>query len=151
MSYVTGDKQPPPGCIFCTLPSEGDPRDNLVLRAGPAASVMLNLYPYNSGHLLVAPRAHAADPGELDAADWAGLMDELRAALAVLRRVLRPDGVNVGANLGAVAGAGIAAHLHWHLVPRWAGDTNFMPVIGEVKVMPQHLRETYDLLKPHFT
>ncbi len=151
MSYVTGDKPQAEGCIFCILPARENPRENLVLRASPVASVMLNLYPYNNGHLLVAPRAHVADPLQLDPEAWRGLMDELRSALEVIHRVLRPEGVNVGANLGAAAGAGIAAHLHFHLVPRWNGDTNFMPVVADTKVIPQDLRQTYDLLKPHFT
>jgi len=149
MSYVEAAK-PREGCIFCDLPASGDPRENLVLHVEEHAVVMLNRYPYNSGHLMVSPRRHAADPAELAPAEWIGLMDALRRALAVLREALRPDGVNVGANLGAVAGAGIAAHLHWHLVPRWSGDTNFMPIIAEVKVLPQHLLATYDLLKQRY-
>jgi ATP adenylyltransferase len=150
MSYVGGDKPADGACIFCDLPARGDPRENLVLHAGEHAVVMLNRYPYNSGHLMVAPRLHAADPLELSPEAWSGLMEELRRGLGALRETFRPEGVNVGANLGAAAGAGIAGHLHWHLVPRWSGDTNFMPIIAEVKVVPQHLLATYDLLKRRY-
>ncbi|MEW6271226.1 MAG: HIT domain-containing protein [Thermodesulfobacteriota bacterium] len=150
MTYVEGESPRTKGCIFCDLPAHGDPRENLVLHADDDAVVMLNRYPYNSGHLMVAPRRHAGDPLELAPEAWAGLMEHLRRALAALRETFRPEGVNVGANLGAAAGAGIADHLHWHLVPRWPGDTNFMPVLAEVKVVPQHLLATYDLLKRHY-
>lgn len=149
MTYIGGEAKARAECIFCDLP-KGDHRENLVLRADAGVVVMLNRYPYNSGHLMVAPARHAADPLELAPGDWTALMAGVRDALGVLREALAPEGVNVGANLGAVAGAGIAAHMHWHLVPRWAGDTNFMPVLAEVKVIPQHLAETYDLLKPRF-
>jgi ATP adenylyltransferase len=156
MSYGAGDpvaRGPSgggTGCIFCDLPRQDDLRESLVLAADDHSVVLLNRYPYNNGHLMVAPRRHAADPGDLDAASYDALMESLRGAIAVVRRVLKPDGMNVGANLGAVAGAGIEAHLHWHVVPRWAGDTNFMPVIADVKVMPQHLLASYDQLRPHF-
>ncbi|HEY8517880.1 MAG TPA: HIT domain-containing protein [Candidatus Binatia bacterium] len=151
MTYVEGNAPRRGGCIFCDLPVEGDPRENLVLHADEHAVVMLNRYPYNSGHLMVAPRRHVADPLELPDDAWTALMDHVRRGMAALRETFRPEGMNVGANLGTAAGAGIAAHLHWHLVPRWSGDTNFMPVVGEVKVIPQHLLDTYDLLKRHYT
>jgi ATP adenylyltransferase len=111
---------------------------------------MLNRYPYNNGHLMVAPRRHTADLDRLSAPARTDLAETLRLAIGIVRRVLRPSGMNVGLNLGEVAGAGIADHLHWHVVPRWAGDTNFMPVIADTKVMPQHLLESYDTLAPHF-
>jgi ATP adenylyltransferase len=141
----------PKGCIFCDLPASANLRRSLVLAATRRALVMLNKYPYNSGHLLVAPRRHTADLEQLTPADRAELDAVLRRSISIVRQALRPEGVNVGMNLGAVAGAGIAEHLHWHVVPRWAGDTNFMPVIGSVKVMPQHLLATYDRLHAAFT
>lgn len=140
----------PQGCIFCDLPASANLRESLVLVVTRHALVMLNKYPYNSGHVLVAPRRHAADFERLTPADRAELDFVLRRSISIVRRKLRPEGVNVGMNLGAVAGAGIAEHLHWHVVPRWAGDTNFMPVIGSVKVMPQHLLATYDRLHGAF-
>jgi len=149
MSYVAGPK-PASGCIFCDLPTHGDARENLVLRADPDAVVMLNRYPYNNGHLMVAPREHVADPLGLPVEAHRALMDRLRDAIDVVRRAFSPDGMNVGANLGRIAGAGVAEHLHWHVVPRWSGDTNFMPVIAETRVMPQHLLASYDALKPYF-
>jgi ATP adenylyltransferase len=112
--------------------------------------VMLNRYPYNNGHLMVAPRKHTADFDRLSAAARAELGETLRRSIGVLRRELEPEGFNVGLNLGRVAGAGVADHLHWHIVPRWSGDTNFMPVVAETKVMPQHLLESYARLAPAF-
>lgn len=150
MAYVTGEAPAAESCIFCDLPARGDPRENLVLEVGRCAVVLMNRFPYNNGHLMVAPRKHVADLGDLDRDTYAALMETVRRTAAVLRAALRPEGMNVGLNLGAVAGAGVADHLHWHLVPRWGGDTNFMPVVAEVKVMPQHLAAGYDLLRPHF-
>ena len=138
------------GCIFCDLPVDPEPRASLVLATTRRCLVMLNKYPYNSGHLLVAPRRHTAQFERLSAVERAELDHTLRRSIQILQRVLRPEGMNVGMNLGAAAGAGIAEHMHWHIVPRWAGDTNFMPVVGDVKVMPQHLLETYDRLRPSF-
>jgi len=150
MTYISSAKEEPQVCIFCDRPSQADARENLVLHADAWVCVMLNRYPYNSGHLMVAPRKHAADFAALDGDEYRNLMESFRRTVAVVREVFRPDGLNVGANLGKVAGAGFDAHLHWHVVPRWNGDTNFMPVIADVKVMPQHLLETYDRLAPHF-
>lgn len=150
MEYIAGREPAPDGCIFCHLPSGSDRRAALVLRAGEEAVVMLNRFPYGSGHLMVAPRRHVGALGALAAGEYAALMDEVRAAERGLREEMRPDGMNIGINLGSAAGAGIAAHLHWHLVPRWSGDTNFMPLIADVKVMPEHLLATYDRLLPHF-
>ena len=150
MTYVAGPKPAASGCIFCDLPARGDPRENLVLCADEHTVVMLNRYPYNSGHLMVAPRDHVADPLALSADGYRALMERFRDALAVVRRVFAPDGMNVGANLGRIAGAGVADHLHWHIVPRWEGDTNFMPTLADTRVMPQHLLESYDALRPHF-
>jgi len=138
-------------CIFC-LKRMGDAvmRRRLVLHAGPAALVMLNRYPYNNGHLMVAPRRHIATP-ELLTRDERGMIADLVAlTIERLRRVLRPAGFNVGANLGRAAGAGFADHMHWHVVPRWEGDTNFMPVVSSTRVLSQHLEQSFALLAPHF-
>jgi ATP adenylyltransferase len=148
MTYIGGaDEQR--ACIFCAAPT-GDPRERLLLGATVHSLVMLNRFPYQSGHLMLAPRRHTADLPGLPAAEHADLAETLRRALAVLGETLRPEGFNVGLNLGASAGAGFADHLHWHIVPRWTGDTNFMPVLADVKVVPQHLLETYDRLREAF-
>lgn len=148
MVHIGGPKQP--GCIFCTLHGAPEPREALVLAVTGAATVMLNKFPYASAHLMVSPRRHTADLGELSDGEYAGLTELLRVAMRVVREEYRPEGMNVGMNLGVAGGAGIADHLHWHVVPRWAGDTNFMPMIGEVRVMPEHLAATWDRLRPRF-
>jgi ATP adenylyltransferase len=138
------------GCIFCELPRAGDDRNNLVLSSTRATVVMLNRFPYSSGHLLVAPRRHVGALEALTRAQHADLADALRSAAEAVRREFRPEGMNLGMNVGVAAGAGIADHLHWHVVPRWKGDTNFMPALGSVKVMPEHLLATYDRLRRQF-
>jgi ATP adenylyltransferase len=148
MQYI--EEKKPQDCIFCVSLAEESLKDNLILRATPHSRVMLNKYPYNNGHLMVAPHRHTADLAELSDQEFADLMNEVRNAVGVLKVAMQPQGVNVGLNLGVCAGAGIADHLHWHAVPRWNGDTNFMPVIGTVHVMPQHLLENYDRLRPYF-
>lgn len=150
MEYILGGSPPSEECLFCAAGAARDRRERLVLRADDQVVVMLNRFPYNNGHLMVAPRRHAARLGELEGRSFAALMEAVREAEGILERALSPDGMNVGLNLGRVAGAGIDRHLHWHLVPRWAGDTNFMPVLGEAKVMPQHLLASYDQLRPYF-
>lgn len=150
MSYVVGEKPAANSCIFCDLPGRGTPRDDLVLFCDEHVVVMMNRYPYNNGHIMVAPRAHTADMDLIEGPAYAALNEAVRRVARVLRDALTPDGMNIGLNLGRTAGAGIDTHLHWHLVPRWDGDTNFMPVIGETKVMPQHLSESFDLLAPYF-
>lgn len=148
MQYIEEKKSS--GCIFCVSSAEESLKENLILRVTPHARVMLNKYPYNNGHLMVAPHRHTADLAGLPAPEFIDLMQEVRHAVEVLKVALRPQGINVGLNLGVCAGAGVADHLHWHAVPRWTGDTNFMPVIGTVRVMPQHLLESYDRLRPYF-
>jgi ATP adenylyltransferase len=138
------------GCIFCTKPRAEDRRENLVLAVTRSTAVLLNRYPYNNAHVMVAPLRHTADLDALTEAQRRDLWETLRRAIGILRRVVQPDGINVGLNLGEVAGAGVADHLHWHVVPRWKGDTNFMPVLASVRVIPQHLLESYDQLRPHF-
>jgi ATP adenylyltransferase len=148
MAYV-GDREPRE-CIFCAA-TGGVPRDRLLLGTTAGSLVMLNRFPYQTGHLMVAPRRHTAALPDLPPAEHVDLAETLRRVLASLAEVFRPDGFNVGMNLGAAAGAGFADHLHWHVVPRWTGDTNFMPVLADTKVMPQHLLETYDRLRAALT
>jgi ATP adenylyltransferase len=143
LSYVTREKDD--GCPFCRVPTLSD-EDGLVLRRGATAYAVLNLYPYNPGHLMLVPYRHVADYAELTAAEIAELGALTQAALAALRAASGAQGFNVGLNLGGVAGAGIAAHLHQHVVPRWGGDTNFMPVVGHTRVLPQLLRQTREML-----
>jgi ATP adenylyltransferase len=141
MEYVTGGADAP-GCIFCQKPAAGDDDANLIVRRGERAYVLLNLYPYANGHLMVAPYRHVAAPGDLDADERAEVWELFDQALAVLAEVMAPHGFNAGINLGRVAGAGIEDHVHLHVVPRWNGDTNYMPVLADVKVMPEHLTRT---------
>jgi ATP adenylyltransferase len=148
MAYIGGPR--PPGCIFCAADTESDARARLVLARPRGAIVMLNRFPYANGHVMVAPRGHTADLNALDAAAYRDLCEALRRSLAVLEQCFQPEGMNVGMNLGRAAGAGIADHVHWHIVPRWVGDTNFMPLIAEVRVMPEHLEAMYDRLRPAF-
>jgi ATP adenylyltransferase len=150
-SYVTSIRKGSPRCIFCVgRIGASAMRRRLILHAGPLALVMLNRYPYNSGHLMVAPRRHISSPELLESNERATLGEMVALAVDRLRKVFKPAGLNVGANLGRAAGAGFADHMHWHLVPRWEGDTNFMPVIGSTRVLSQRLEETYALLAPHF-
>lgn len=135
------------GCIFVDLPAQADDRSNLILFRGKSAFVMLNAFPYTNGHLMVAPYRHTADMTELDDAELLEINQLVAACTRWIRTAYRPDGFNIGVNLGRAAGAGIPTHIHWHIVPRWEGDTNFMPVVGEVRVLPQSLEESYDRLK----
>ncbi len=147
------DAPKPDGCIFCLFPAregEAADRENLIVHRTSRCFTMLNRFPYNSGHVMVVPRAHLARLEDLPPEDFADLQDELRRCLGVLRAVYRPDGLNVGMNLGVVAGAGIADHLHWHVVPRWNGDTSFMPVLSETKVMVEHLEATWERIRAGF-
>lgn len=144
-------KAPPvPDCIFCAFPREGRDRDRGILLQAPLAFVILNMYPYNSGHLMVVPHRHVADPAELTDAEHLEMARLVQAAMRALRDVYHPEGFNIGTNIGHAAGAGIAGHLHTHVVPRWVGDTNFMPVLGETKVLPEELTVTYDRLAVAF-
>jgi len=138
------------GCIFCDLPRQTEDRENLVLGRTPHTFAILNRFPYNNGHLMVVPRSHLADLGALPDDEHQELAAKLRVAVRILGEAYRAQGYNLGMNLGTVAGAGIAAHLHWHVVPRWNGDTNFMPVLGDTKVMIEHLHASWDRLRPVF-
>jgi len=135
-----------PGCIFVELPRQDTDRENLILHRGQFAFVMLNAFPYTNGHLLVAPYKHTANLSELDDAEHLEIGRLVTAGVRWIEDAYRPDGFNIGVNLGRAAGAGIPTHVHWHIVPRWNGDTNFMTTIGEVRVLPQSLEESYDRL-----
>ena len=154
MAYITGEAARPTatagGCPFYLEPDGAD-ANSLVVARGEQVFAVLNLYPYNPGHLMVCPYRHVADYTDLDGAETAELAAFTQTAMRVIRRVSGAHGFNIGMNQGAVAGAGIAAHLHQHVVPRWGGDTNFMPVIGRTKVLPQLLADTRDLLAKAWT
>ncbi|MEZ4752226.1 MAG: HIT domain-containing protein [Bdellovibrionota bacterium] len=137
-------------CVFCALPGQEDPREALILEKGKTVYTVLNKYPYNRGHLMIIPFEHKASLGALSESSRHALMDAAARALDVLQRTFNPDGFNLGLNQGRAAGAGIPEHLHLHIVPRWNGDTNFMPVLSETKSLPQHLMATYDAIKENF-
>lgn len=135
-----------PACFLCRGLAEEDDRRNLLVWRRPASAVFLNRYPYNNGHLLVAPRSHLGSLAELSGPELAEPLETVQILLGVMDRILHPDGYNIGLNLGQAAGAGLPGHLHWHVVPRWHGDTNFMPVLGQTKVIVQSLMSFYDRL-----
>ena len=140
------------GCVFCDQPA-GDPahdREKLVLQRGRHNFILLNLYPYTTGHMMIAPYAHVANLADLKAEALTEMMALAQAAEGALKACYKPEGLNVGMNLGKCAGAGVADHLHLHLLPRWTGDSNFMTVIGETRVQPEELLTTYDKLAPFF-
>ena len=148
MAYIRGENKPSDAseqeCPFCRIPALDD-RDGLVVARGELSYVVLNLYPYGSGHLMVCPYRHIADYTDTTEAEAVEIAHLTKTAMQVVRRVSRPDGFNVGMNQGSAGGAGIAAHLHQHVVPRWVGDQNFMPVIGHTRTLPQLLGDTRDL------
>jgi len=147
--YIKGEDKPATSdeadCPFCRIPGEGD-AEGLIVHRGETTYAVLNLYPYTAGHILVCPYRHVADYTDLTDAETAEVASITKTAMRVLREVTSPGGFNVGMNQGPVAGAGIAAHLHQHVVPRWGGDSNFLPVIGRTKTMPQLLGDTCDIL-----
>ena len=148
--FIEGADRRTGECFLCDIPGEHADRRNFLLLRAERVFVLLNLYPYNSGHLMVAPYVHTGDLANLEAATAAELMHVTQRSVDVLQRAYRPDAFNLGMNLGRPAGAGVPDHLHVHVVPRWSGDTNFMPVIGETKVLPETLDQTYDRLEPFF-
>ena len=154
MSYVSAEKEhgfeEGPSCVFCSLPAQDDDERTYILYRGARAFVIMNLYPYNNGHLMVVPYAHVDSIAALDEPTLSEMMGLAQRSQAVLTERMRPQGFNLGMNQGRAAGAGIADHVHMHLLPRWIGDTNFMPALGDVRVMPQHLDETYQLLRSGF-
>ena len=149
LSYVTTASEPVPGCIFCNA-AAAEHDDPLVVARGRSAFVILNLYPYNSGHLMIVPNRHVASLAELSPEERADVMDLTARAEVAVTEVYRPQGLNIGVNLGKAAGAGIADHLHVHVVPRWTGDTNFMSVVGNVRVLPEEVPASVERLRPVF-
>jgi ATP adenylyltransferase len=147
MEYILGKKQR--GCIFCKKPLERNHKENLVLHQGRYAFVMMNKFPYNNGHLMVVPRRHCVSLEELSDREFRELFFLLRGSVQALKKSLKPHGFNIGINIGKVGGAG-EEHIHVHIVPRWAGDTNFMPVLCETKTIPEYLEKTYQKLHPTF-
>ena len=145
MDYILGDKDD--GCVFCDALGEND---DLTLFKGSDTMVMMNKFPYINGHLLVAPTRHLADLSQLSGHEMGVLLATVERSVDILKQAMNPDGFNVGLNLGKVAGAGVEEHLHFHIVPRWFGDTNALTVFAEVRVIPEHLKATYENLKPHF-
>ena len=142
MEYIksgTGDDQ---GCIFCELPAKGDDEAAYILARTDESFAILNAYPYNPGHLMVAPFRHVGEIEDLTDEELLDGQQLIRRAIGALREAMEPNGFNLGMNLGRVAGAGVLGHLHWHVVPRWDGDTNFMPVVGETKVLPELLDDS---------
>lgn len=148
MEYILGNRDK--DCVFCAFPARTTHREDLVLCVQRHAFVCLNRYPFASSHLLVIPRRHVSALEELNDEEYAALSRLLREATVRLKKAVTPAGLNVGFNFGRSAGAGIADHLHAHVVPRWEGDTNFMPVIADVRVMPEYLDQSWQRLEPFF-
>lgn len=145
MEYILGKKDE--GCIFCRALSD---QDNLTLYKGKVTMVVMNKYPYINGHLLVAPTRHLSLLEQLSKNEMGDLLETVEKSVGILKKVMNPDGFNVGLNLGKVAGAGVEEHLHFHIVPRWFGDTNALTVFADVRVIPEHLQATCNNLKPYF-
>ncbi len=148
MEYILGKREP--YCIFCPEGNGHSDEDRLILHRGRLVMVMMNKFPYNNGHLLVAPWRHVANLEELAEEEMTQIMQWLKITTGILKRIMHPDGFNVGLNLGSAGGAGVEDHLHFHVVPRWQGDTNFLTVFGDVRSIPEHLKQTYEKLLPYF-
>jgi len=148
MDYILEEKRM--GCIFCKKPLEKRDKINLILHQSKYAFVMMNKFPYNNGHVMVIPKHHCPDLEQLDDKELRDLLHLLKDTTRILKEKLRPDGFNIGMNIGKVGGAGVDEHIHFHVVPRWIGDTNFMPVLGETKVIPEYLEKTYQKLQAAF-
>ena len=146
MSYVTSAGAPDAACVFCAALAAGDDRRVFVLRRGSRAFLILNAFPYATGHLLAMPLRHVARVEDATPEEMAETMTLVQESVRALSAGYQPDGFNIGMNLGRVAGAGVLGHLHMHVVPRWNGDTNFMPVVADTKVLPESLETTYDRL-----
>jgi len=148
MEYILGPK--PGECVFCVPKHTDEDAERFILYRGVHAYVIMNRYPYNNAHLMVTPFRHASCLTELPAEEAHECMDLLQASVRILNEAVHPQGINAGLNLGEAAGSGIAAHIHFQIVPRWNGDNSFMAVFSETRVVPEHLRATYDKLKPYF-
>lgn len=149
MTYIENHEKED-GCVFCNAQAKADSPENLIAFRGKLAYVILNRYPYTSGHLMVVPFAHKPNLEELDEATRAEVMELTSHCMAVLRNVYKPQGFNLGANIGEAAGAGVLGHVHIHIVPRWAGDTNFMSALGQTRVLPEALEDTYKRVREGF-
>jgi ATP adenylyltransferase len=149
MGYILAENKAD-GCIFCPGADRSADQERLILHVGPRTMVVMNRFPYNNGHLLVAPVKHVSSLERLNQDETLGLLLMVRKSIEILKQVMKPDGFNVGLNLGHVAGAGMENHMHFHIVPRWKGDTNFMTVIEDVRVIPEHIKATYAKLVPLF-
>lgn len=148
MQYIlNGNKNTSDSCVFCTLPADSNDEENLILYRGKLCFIILNLFPYNNGHLMVAPYSHVSSLTELSTDELSGMMLAIKTAISALEGAIHPEGFNVGMNLGSAAGAGIPGHVHFHIVPRWDGDTNFMPVLGNTKIINQILSDSYKKIK----
>ncbi|MFC1837794.1 HIT domain-containing protein [Thermodesulfobacteriota bacterium] len=150
MSYIKKNKSGETGCIFEASPGKKHDRENLLLYRDELIVVLLNRFPYANGHLLIAPVRHVGDITDLNNGENTALYDMIRASVVILRKHQDPDGFNIGLNLGTVAGAGHPEHLHFHVVPRWEGDHNYMTVLAEVRTIPEHIENTFDQLLPDF-
>jgi len=148
MDYITSRK--PDGCIFCDLPEAGVSEETLVLYKGELAFVIMNRYPYVSGHLMIVPYRHAESPLELEPGDWAEVYGLVVPTMQALENVYRPQGFNIGINVGQAGGAGIHEHIHLHVIPRWIGDNNVVPVMTDTRVIPEALDQTWKRLLPEF-
>ena len=144
MGYILSDKTE--GCIFCELPKQNNDRENLILYRSSHTYIIMNRYPYNNGHIMVVPYLHAPSLDGLNDETMLDLMKVARHAASSVKKAFMPEGFNIGINLGKVAGAGMETHIHLHMVPRWAGDTSFMTVFDDVRVIPEHVLSTYDKL-----
>ena len=148
IQYIENEKDK--GCIFCIKPKEKNDKENLILFRSSHSFVIMNKFPYNSGHLMVVPYEHKKDFEYLTDNELMDINNLIKISIKVLRKVMNPDAFNIGLNLGKCAGAGIDEHLHYHIVPRWNGDTNFMPVISDTRVVPEAIERTYEKLKSEF-
>lgn len=149
LEYIQGPEAE--GCIFCVDADQASDPERLVVARGESCYVMMNRYPYSNGHLMVSPYRHLADPADLETSEIQELHQLMVLSQGVLRDICCAEGFNVGWNFGQAAGAGIAAHIHMHIVPRWVGDSNFMPILADTRVIPQHIEKTYTLLVRAFS
>ena len=150
MKYIENHEKEE-GCVFCNAQAKADGAENLIAFRGERAFVILNLYPYTSGHLMVVPFGHVATLEDLDPATRAEMMELSSQCMVVLQKAYRPQGFNMGANIGSAAGAGVPGHVHIHIVPRWGGDTNFMSTLGDTRILPEAIEDTYRRVREGFT
>jgi ATP adenylyltransferase len=150
LKYVRKMEPPKKGCVFCMAAKKGVRPESLVLYRGRRAMVIMNKYPYNNGHLLILPLRHCGELGKLRENEYRDVTELTRISVKILEKVIKPAGFNIGLNLGSAAGAGLPEHLHYHVIPRWRGDTNFFPLVAETKVVVETLEQTFGRLLPYF-